>query len=105
MLDERRLRSNDVRMDLRSSCAWSSVRDRRADADLDDAGFDFLLKIPNKEDNIQTHGEAIREFAYRTRGVRADRALLETRIDSKQKEIMRLKFFEETLNDANVNHP
>lgn len=26
-----------------------------ADADFDDAGFDFLLKIPNKEDNIHVH--------------------------------------------------
>jgi hypothetical protein len=67
------------------------------DTDLDEAGFDFLLKIPNKEDNIHTHGEAIRDFAYRMRGKRADRALLESRIDSKQKEIMRLKFFEEIL--------
>jgi len=68
------------------------------DTDLDDAGFDFLLKIPNKEDNIQTHGEAIREFAYRMRGKRADRAMLENLIGSEQKEIMRLKFFEEILN-------
>ncbi|MCC6569443.1 MAG: glycosyltransferase, partial [Anaerolineales bacterium] len=68
------------------------------DTDLDDAGFDFLLKIPNKEDNIQTHGEAIREFAYRMRGVRADRAALKDRIDSTRKEELRLKFFEEIIN-------
>jgi len=67
------------------------------DTDLDDAGCDFLLKIPNKEDNIQTHGEAIREFAYRMRGKRADRKILERLISSEQKESMRLKFFEEIL--------
>jgi hypothetical protein len=67
------------------------------DTDLDDLDCDFLLKIPNKEDNIQTHGDAIREFAYRMRGKRADRALIEPRIDSKHKETMRLKFFEEIL--------
>jgi hypothetical protein len=67
------------------------------DTDLDGAGFDFLLKIPNKEDNIQTHGEAIREFAYRMRGKRANRKMLERLIGSEQKEIMRLKFFEEIL--------
>jgi glycosyltransferase involved in cell wall biosynthesis len=67
------------------------------DTDLDGAGFDFLLKIPNKEDNIQTHGDAIREFAYRMRGKRADRKMLERFIGSEQKEIMRLKFFEEIL--------
>ena len=65
------------------------------DTDLDEAGFDFLLKIPNKEDNIQTHGEVIREFAYRMRGVRADRAALKDRIDAARKEELRLKFFEE----------
>ena len=65
------------------------------DTDLDEAGFDFLLKIPNKEDNIQTHGEAIREFAYRMRGVRADRTALKDRIDAARKEELRLKFFEE----------
>ncbi len=67
------------------------------DTDLDDARFDFILKIPNKEDNIQTHGEAIHEFAYQMRGKRTDRALLGPRLDSKQKEITRLKFFEEII--------
>ena len=67
------------------------------DTDLDDAGFDFLLKIPNKEDNIHTHGEAIREFAYRMRGIRADRGVLKDRIDSTRKEELRLNFFEEIL--------
>lgn len=67
------------------------------DTDLDDMDCDFLLKIPNKEDNIQTHGKAIREFAYRMRGVRADRAMLKNRIDSTGKEEIRLKFFAEIL--------
>ncbi|MEW6083533.1 MAG: glycosyltransferase [Chloroflexota bacterium] len=75
-----------------------------ADTDLDEARFDFLLKIPNKEDNIQTHGEAIREFAYRMRGVRADRAMLKARIDLTRKEEIRLKFFEEIVKDANAKH-
>lgn len=67
------------------------------DTDLDEAGCDFLLKIPNKEDNIQTHGKAVREFAYRMRGVRADRTILERKISSAHKEEMRLKFFTEIL--------
>ena len=70
------------------------------DTDLDDADCNFLLKIPNKEDNIQTHGEAIREFAYRMHGHRADRAILEQRIGSARKEDMRLKFFNEILQQA-----
>ena len=69
------------------------------DTDLENQECDFLLKIPNKEDNIHTHGEAIRDFAYRMRGKRAERAMLENLIESKQKEIMRLKFFEEILQD------
>lgn len=74
------------------------------DTDLDDLDCKFLLKIPNKEDNIQTHGEAIREFAYRVRGVRADRAMLKDRIDSTHKEEIRLKFFEEIIKEANAKH-
>ncbi len=74
------------------------------DTDLDDVRFDFLLKIPNKEDNIQTHGEAIREFAYRMRGKRAERAMLKDRIDSPRKEEIRLRFFEEIVRDANAKH-
>jgi glycosyltransferase involved in cell wall biosynthesis len=67
------------------------------DTDLEGAGGDFLLKIPNKEDNIQTHANLIREFAYRMRGRRADRELLKKTIDTRQKEAMRLAFFEEIL--------
>lgn len=68
-----------------------------ADTDLDDTDCDFLLKIPNKEDNIQTHAQPIRDFAYRMRGRRADREFLKKYIDADQKEAMRLSFFEELL--------
>jgi hypothetical protein len=57
---------------------------------------DFLLKIPNKEDNIQTHGQAIRDFAYRMRGRRAERKMIAT-IDQVAKEAERIRFFEEIL--------
>jgi hypothetical protein len=67
------------------------------DTDLGEAEYDFLLKIPNKEDNILTHGEAIHEFAHRMRGHRADRAILERRISSTRKEERRLEFFNEIL--------
>jgi hypothetical protein len=70
------------------------------DTDLNDLNGEFLLKIPNKEDNIQTHGEEIREFAYRMRGRRADRKILSKRIDSRHKEEMRLSFFREILEKA-----
>ena len=68
-----------------------------ADTDLDNTDCDFLLKIPNKEDNIQTHAQSIRDFAYRMRGRRADREFLKKYIDADQKEAMRLSFFEELL--------
>ncbi len=68
-----------------------------ADTDLDDVDCDFLLKIPNKEDNIQTHAQSIRDFAYRMRGRRADREFLRKTIDADQKETVRLSFFEELL--------
>lgn len=67
------------------------------DTDLDDTDCDFLLKIPNKEDNIQTHAPSIRDFAYRMRGRRADRDFLKKYIDADQKEAIRLAFFEERL--------
>ncbi len=67
------------------------------DTDLDHTDCDFLLKIPNKEDNIQTHAPSIRDFAYRMRGQRADREFLKKYIDSNQKEAMRLAFFQELL--------
>jgi hypothetical protein len=67
------------------------------DTDLDGVDVDFLLKIPNKEDNIQTHAQAIRDFAYRMRGCRADRELLRKYIDAREKEATRLSFFERIL--------
>lgn len=75
------------------------------DTDLGDLDCDFLLKIPNKEDNIQTHGEAVRAFAYHMRGVRADRSVLEARIDALRKEETRLKFFEQILSHENTFQP
>jgi hypothetical protein len=68
-----------------------------ADTDLESTDCDFLLKIPNKEDNIQTHAQAIRNFAFRMRGRRADREFLKTHIDADHKEAARLAFFEEIL--------
>jgi len=66
------------------------------DTDLDDSDADFLLKIPNKEDNIQTHAQAIRNFAYRMRGRRVERSLIAS-IDQVTKEAERIHFFEEII--------
>ncbi len=40
------------------------------DTDLHDLDCDFLLHIPNTEDNLVTHAQMIRDFAYRMRGRR-----------------------------------
>jgi hypothetical protein len=66
------------------------------DTDLDQLECDFLLKIPNKEDNIQTYASAIRDFAYRMRGRRVDRDQI-AGLDQSIKELERLAFFEEIL--------
>ncbi|MEZ0394846.1 MAG: glycosyltransferase [Anaerolineales bacterium] len=66
------------------------------DTDLQDAGCDCLLQIPNTADNVQTHAEAIRDFAYRMRGRRVDRACVAV-IDQPRKEAERLAFFEDLI--------
>lgn len=66
------------------------------DTDLDFLDNDFLLKIPNKENNIQTHAKAIREFAYKMRGQRVDRKKISI-LDQHAKERERLNFFEEVI--------
>ena len=66
------------------------------DTNLHDLDADFLLRIPNKEDNIQTHAQAIRDFAYRMKGRRVDRELI-TSIDQVAKERERIRFFEEII--------
>lgn len=66
------------------------------DTDLHDLECSFLLKIPNKEDNIRTHAAAIREFAYKMRGVRVDREQV-LRLDNANKEAKRIAFFSELL--------
>lgn len=64
------------------------------DTDLHDLDCDFILEIPNTEDNVKTHADLIRDFAYRMRGRRADQEILVSRIDSRQKELVRLSFFD-----------
>lgn len=67
------------------------------DADLIDLETDLILKIPNTEDNLLTHGGAVRDFAYHVIGKRINRELIATRIDQRKKEQKRLAFFQEVL--------
>jgi glycosyltransferase involved in cell wall biosynthesis len=66
------------------------------DTDLHKLQAGFLLRIPNKEDNIQSHAQVIRDFAYRMRGQRVDREMIAS-IDQAVKERERLQFFEEII--------
>jgi hypothetical protein len=66
------------------------------DTDLHDLNCDFLLKIPNKEDNIQTHAQDIRDFIFRMRGLRAERNQI-IKLDQLNKELERIEFFEKLL--------
>lgn len=67
------------------------------DTDLDQLDVDYLLKIPNTENNILTHGKLIRDFAYAMRGKRVNREEIAPYIDSRIKEKKRLAFFQEII--------
>jgi glycosyltransferase involved in cell wall biosynthesis len=67
------------------------------DADLVDLETDYILRIPNTEDNLLTHGDVVRDFAYRVIGKRIERELVTPRIDQRKKEQKRLAFFQEVL--------
>lgn len=66
------------------------------DTDLKHENHNFLLKIPNKEDNIQTHAQTIREFVYRVIGQRVKREQI-TNLNQMAKEKIRIQFFKEIL--------
>jgi glycosyltransferase involved in cell wall biosynthesis len=66
------------------------------DTDMHDLNLDFILRIPNQEDNVLSHGKAIRDFAYRMRGRRVDRQKIGM-IDQANKEAERLDFFYEII--------
>ena len=63
------------------------------DTDLIGKEFEFVCQIPNREDNVITHAEQIREFVYSMMGKRTDISLILPLIDQRQKEKERLKFF------------
>jgi hypothetical protein len=62
------------------------------DTDLEGLDSDLILRIPNSEDNIQTHAAAIHDFLLRVQGKRIPRELVRGRIDSRIKEQQRLDF-------------
>lgn len=73
------------------------------DTDLDRLETDFLLKIPNTENNVQTYAKDIREFAYRMRGRRVNRAQI-AHLHQDVKEKQRLLFFQKVLEHKEIMH-
>jgi hypothetical protein len=67
------------------------------DTDFSDVGSSLFLRIPNTEDNILTHGQAIHDFLFQARGHRVTRGMIENRIDSHIKEEQRLDFFQKMI--------
>jgi hypothetical protein len=67
------------------------------DTDFLDNVFDFILQIPNTEDNLVIHGDLVHDFSYRMRGKRADIDAIRVRIDQREKERNRLAFFEQVV--------
>lgn len=65
------------------------------DADLSELNSEFFLQIPNRDDNVETHGQAIHDFVFAMRGRRVPRELIFNRIDSSIKESKRLIFFQQ----------
>lgn len=69
------------------------------DTDFLGKEFEFVCELPNREDNVITHAEQIREFVYSMMGKRTDISLILPLIDQRQKEKERLKFFSAILDD------
>lgn len=67
------------------------------DTDLSMKNLDFVLQIPNTEENVNNHSILIRDFAYRMMGKRVDRNLIAPLIDQSVKEKMRLEFFAQII--------
>ncbi len=67
------------------------------DTDLSDLNLPTILQIPNVEDNLISHAEQIRQFAFAMMGRRLDFNAVAPRLDQRKKEEARLAFFEQIL--------
>ena len=70
------------------------------DPDLSPYTLDFVLQIPNTEDNIQTHLEQIREFAFRMQNKRVDQQKVVSLIGNASKENIRVEFLANIISDG-----
>jgi hypothetical protein len=69
------------------------------DTDLSGLQNEAVLQIPNTEDNLETHSQAIHDFVYAMRGKRLARSEIAERIDIVGKERARVAFFEQVLQE------
>lgn len=67
------------------------------DTDLSDLNLPSILQIPNTEDNLITHADQIRKFAYEMKGKRLDFNSVAPYLDQRKKEEARLVFFEKVI--------
>ena len=67
------------------------------DTDLEKIEADFILKLPNKENNIVENSELIYTFIKQMHGRRVDRSKIIQELDQKLKEKARIKFFKDLL--------
>ena len=68
------------------------------DSDISGEDFEFVLQIPNHEENVADNTERIRDFIFRMVGKRAERAAVGPLIDQRIKERRRFGFFKQILN-------
>lgn len=67
------------------------------DTDLSDLNLPTILQIPNTENNLTTHTEQIRAFAFAMMGKRLDFNTISPYLDQRKKEGARLAFFEKVM--------
>lgn len=67
------------------------------DTDLSNLESEYILQIPNTEDNVLVHAEQIHSFTYNMMGKRVSREFSAAHIDQGPKEEKRLAFFDETV--------
>lgn len=67
------------------------------DTDLSDLNLPTIMQIPNAEDNLITHTEQIRAFAFTMMGKRLDFNAVAPYLDQRKKEEARLAFFEKVI--------
>jgi hypothetical protein len=72
------------------------------DVDLSDLNLPTILQIPNTEDNLVTHADQVRRFAFEMMGKRLDFKAIVPRLDQRKKEETRLEFFKQVIQEKQI---